>query len=49
MAIILTIPGLKQIPYNMKVKYSMFVLEKSYKSVASETLLHNASHGMSTV
>ena len=49
MAIILTIPGLKQIPYNMKVKYSMLVLEKPYKSIASETLLHSASHGMSTV
>lgn len=45
MAIILTIPGLKQIPYNTKVKYSMLVLEKPYKSVASETLLHSASHG----
>ena len=48
-AIILTIPGLKQIPYNMKVKYSMLVLEKPYKSIASETLLHSAGHGMSTV
>lgn len=49
MAIILTIPGLKQIPYNTKVKYSMLVLEKPYKSIASETLLHSVSHGMSTV